>query len=76
MPQEYWRLTVVLQDSSRIDLVGEEEDFRDVLDKFCSGETFGKLKLAGITDTADRAPLIVAVDFEHVIALTLVKMYG
>ena len=73
---EYWRLTIVLSDGSSISLVGDEKEFREVQKSFCNGETFGKIMIAGISDTADRASMIVALDFEDVKALSLVKLYG
>ncbi len=73
---EYWRLCVILSEGSNVSLVGGEQEFREVQKQFCEGDTFGKISIAGITDTADRAPIIVAFNFENVIALSLVKLYG
>ncbi len=73
---EYWRLTLVLSDGSLITLLGSEEDFIPVVDAFVNGENFGKKKICGITDTADRAPMVVAIDPEALSAVTLVKLYG
>ena len=73
---EFWRLGITLTDGSTITLVGDELEFREIQKRYCNNETFGKVKISGITDTADRAPLTVAIDFESVTGLTLVKLYG
>ena len=73
---EFWRLVITLSDGSTVSIVGDELEFRDIQDRYCNGETFGKVKITGITDTADRAPMTVAVDFETVSTLTLLKLYG
>lgn len=73
---EYWKLALVLGDGTSIVLLGSEEDFIPVMDAFINGEHFGKRKICGITDTADRAPLIVAIDLEALSAMSLVKLYG
>ncbi len=73
---EYWRLELVLSDGTLISLLGDEEDFVPVMDAFVNGENFGRKKICGITDTADRAPMFVAIDPEALSAITLVKLYG
>jgi len=73
---EYWRLTLILRDGTMIALLGSEEDFLPVLDAFVNGENFGRKKICGITDTADRATMIVVIDPESLSAMTLVKFYG
>ncbi len=73
---EYWRLELVLSDGTLISLLGDEEDFVPVMDAFVNGENFGRKKICGITDSADRALMIVAIDPEALSAMTLVKLYG
>jgi len=74
MTQEYWKLTIVLQ-SDCLYVLGEEEELREVLRVYQSGEAFGKLCISGICDSVDRAPLTLVVDYDSVIALTLVRLY-
>ncbi len=73
---EFWRLTIDKQGGPSVSIVGDELEFRELQAGYCNGETFGKVTISGITDTADRAPLTVAIDFENVTSLTLVKLYG
>jgi hypothetical protein len=73
--QEYWRLTLILAHGESLYVLGEEEEMRGVLREFQSGESFGRQQISGITDTADRAPMTLIVDFEAVVAATIVRMY-
>ncbi len=73
---EFWRLTIYTQGGETLAMMGDELEFRELQSRYCNGETFGKVKISGITDTADRAPVTMAIDFENVTSLTLVKLYG
>lgn len=76
MASEFWRLTIYIQGGETLAVIGDELAFRELQTRYCDGETFGKVMISGITDTADQAPVTMAVDFENVTSLTLVKLYG
>ncbi len=73
---EFWRLTIDTQSGPSLAIVGDELEFRELQERYCNGETFGKVMISGITDTADRAPVTLAIDFDNVTSLALVKLYG